>query len=78
MSPSTPRAMIRALTDMYCTMERENWALREHLHTLGLSDEEIQQKVVEYLNSEDYRPGSALGPPMRLGCPTTALETSRR
>jgi hypothetical protein len=47
--------MILAMSEMNVTMERENWALRKLLHTLGLSDAKIQRKVVAYLKSEDYR-----------------------
>ena len=47
--------MILAMTEMCVTMERENWALRKLLHSLGQSDARIQRKVVAYLKSEDYR-----------------------
>jgi len=55
MSPSPPKYGIRAICEIWCALERENWALRKLLHTLGLSDARIQRKVAAYLKSEDYR-----------------------
>ena len=68
-SQSTPRAMIRALSDSYVLMERENWALRKLLHTLGQSDASIQRKVAVYLQSEDYRQAALHS--MRVMCEET-------
>jgi hypothetical protein len=55
MSPAPPKYGIRAICEIWVTLERENWALRKLLHTLGQSNASIQRKVVSYLKSEDYR-----------------------